>query len=158
DRVVHAAGAAHPDHPGAAHHRQAGGRGVTLARPITTTAARTTPRTRTLSRFQRGQLLRILALAAYTLIAVFPFYWMVITTFKQNADLYSETNNPLWFNMAPTLDNVTYLLEQTRFMQWMLNSLIIGVCVVAITLVLAVPAGYALARLHLPGAEHMGIL
>jgi multiple sugar transport system permease protein len=111
-----------------------------------------------LSHFQRGQLLRILALAAYTLVAVFPFYWMVITTFKQNADLYSETNNPLWFNMAPTLDNVTYLLEQTRFMQWMLNSLIIGVCVVAITLVLAVPAGYALARLHLPGAEHMGIL
>lgn len=109
-------------------------------------------------RWQRGRVLRVTSLAIYTLIAVFPFYWMVITTFKQNSDLYSETNNPLWFNAAPTLDNITYLLEQTRFLTWMLNSLIIGVGVVVITLLLAVPAGYALARLRLPGAEHMGII
>jgi multiple sugar transport system permease protein len=111
-----------------------------------------------LGRWQRGQSLRILALAIYTLVTVFPFYWMVITTFKQNSDLYSETNNPLWFNAPPTFDNVTYLLEQTRFLTWMMNSLIIGVGVVLITLITAVPAGYALARLHLPGAEQMGIM
>jgi len=110
-----------------------------------------------LSRSQRATLLRGLALAVYALVAVFPFYWMVITTFKQNADLYSETNNPLWFNMAPTLANIQYLFEQTRFVTWMLNSLIIGVGVVVITLVLAVPAGYALARLRLPGANTLGI-
>lgn len=109
------------------------------------------------TRADRGQLLRISALAVYTLVAVFPFYWMVITVFKQNSDLYSETNNPLWFNAAPTLDNVIYLLEQTRFLTWMANSLIIGVSVVVITLLTAVPAGYALARLRLPGAEHLGI-
>jgi multiple sugar transport system permease protein len=110
-----------------------------------------------LSRWQRGQALKILALTVYTLVTVFPFYWMVITTFKQNSDLYSETNNPLWFNAPPTFDNVTYLLEQTRFLTWMLNSLIIGVGVVVITLITAVPAGYALARLRLPGAEQLGI-
>jgi multiple sugar transport system permease protein len=110
-----------------------------------------------LNRWQRGQALKILALTVYTLVTVFPFYWMVITTFKQNSDLYSETNNPLWFNAPPTFDNVTYLLEQTRFLTWMLNSLIIGVGVVVITLVTAVPAGYALARLRLPGAEQLGI-
>jgi multiple sugar transport system permease protein len=109
------------------------------------------------SRWQRGTMLRVITLGVYTLLTVFPFYWMIITTFKQNSDLYSETNNPLWFNAPPTLDNVTYLLEQTRFLTWMLNSLIIGVGVVIITLVTAVPAGYALARLRLPGAEHMGI-
>jgi multiple sugar transport system permease protein len=110
-----------------------------------------------LSRWRRGTVLRVITLAAYTLLTVFPFYWMIITTFKQNSDLYSETNNPLWFNAPPTLDNVLYLLEQTRFLTWMLNSLIIGVGVVIITLVTAVPAGYALARLRLPGAEHLGI-
>ena len=72
------------------------------------------------------------ALALYTVVTVFPFYWMIITVFKQNSDLYSETNNPLWFNAAPTFSNVQYLLEQTRFLTWMLNSLIIGVCVVGI--------------------------
>ena len=58
-----------------------------------------------LSRAQRGTLLRGIALGVYTVVTVFPFYWMVITVFKQNSDLYSETNNPLWFNAPPTLDN-----------------------------------------------------
>ncbi|MBV9327110.1 MAG: carbohydrate ABC transporter permease [Chloroflexi bacterium] len=110
-----------------------------------------------LSRWQRGTTLRVITLAVYTLLTVFPFYWMIITTFKQNSDLYSETNNPLWFNAPPTLDNVTYLLEQTRFLTWMWNSLVIGIGVVIITLITAVPAGYALARLRLPGAEKLGI-
>jgi multiple sugar transport system permease protein len=110
-----------------------------------------------LTRAQRGTIMRALALALYTVVTVFPFYWMIITVFKQNADLYSETNNPLWFNAPPTLDNVVYLLQQTRFLTWMANSLIIGIGVVIITLITAVPAGYALARLRLPGAEHLGV-
>jgi multiple sugar transport system permease protein len=110
-----------------------------------------------LNRAQRGTIMRALALALYTVVTVFPFYWMIITVFKQNADLYSETNNPLWFNAPPTLDNVVYLLQQTRFLTWMANSLIIGIGVVIITLITAVPAGYALARLRLPGAEQLGI-
>ena len=110
-----------------------------------------------LRRSQRSAVLRGLALALYTVVTVFPFYWMIVTTFKQNNDLYNETNNPLWFNAPPTLANIQYLLEQTRFVTWMANSLIIGVGVVGITLLLAVPAGYALARLRLPGAEQLGI-
>jgi ABC-type glycerol-3-phosphate transport system permease component len=58
------------------------------------------------TRSQRTTALRGLALALYTIVTVFPFYWMVITTFKQNGDLYSETNNPLWFNAPPTLANL----------------------------------------------------
>jgi len=110
-----------------------------------------------LNRSQRATLLRGLALALYTVVTVFPFYWMIITVFKQNSDLYLTSNNPLWFNAPPTLDNLLYLLQQTRFLTWMANSLIIGVGVVIITLLTAVPAGYALARLRLPGAEQMGI-
>jgi multiple sugar transport system permease protein len=110
-----------------------------------------------LSRSQRATLLRGLALGLYTVVTIFPFYWMIITVFKQNSDLYLTSNNPLWFNAPPTLDNLLYLLQQTRFLTWMANSLIIGIGVVIITLVTAVPAGYALARLRLPGAEQMGI-
>ena len=110
-----------------------------------------------LRRSQRSAVLRGLALALYTVVTVFPFYWMIVTVFKQNNDLYNETNNPLWFNAPPTLANIQYLLEQTRFLTWMANSLIIGVGVVVITLLLAVPAGYALARLRLPAAEQLGI-
>src|ERR671932_1439934 len=124
---------------------------LTAARPL----AR--PRRRLITRSQQSTALRALAMAAYTLVAAFPFFWMAITIFKANNDLYNPSNNPLWFNQPPTFANVEYLFQQTRFTTWMLNSLIIGVLVVAITLLISVPAGYALARLGLPGANQMGM-
>jgi multiple sugar transport system permease protein len=97
------------------------------------------------------------ALAFFVILAAFPFYWMLITAFKSNADLYDVGNVPFWFNAPPTLEHFRYLFEQTLFARWLLNSLIIGVCVVAITLATAVPAGYALARLAGRNAEALGI-
>ena len=97
------------------------------------------------------------AVALFVILAAFPFYWMLITAFKTNADLYNIDNIPFWFNQPPTLDHFRYLFEQTLFARWLLNSLIIGVCVVGITLVTAIPAGYALARLAGRGAETLGI-
>jgi multiple sugar transport system permease protein len=73
------------------------------------------------------------------------------------ADLYQVTNIPFWFNQSPTLEHFRYLFEQTLFGRWLLNSLIIGVCVVAITFVTAIPAGYALTRLAGRSGEALGI-
>ncbi|HYM03564.1 MAG TPA: carbohydrate ABC transporter permease [Stellaceae bacterium] len=98
-----------------------------------------------------------LAVAFFVLIAAFPFYWMLITAFKSNSDLYDLDSLPFWFNEPPTLDHVRYLFEQTLFARWLLNSLIIGLCVVAITLVTAVPAGYSLARMMGKRGEAFGI-
>ena len=85
------------------------------------------------------------AIAFFVILTAFPFYWMLITSLKTNPDLYSVTSIPFWFNDAPTLEHFRYPLEQTQFTRWLLNSLTIGVCVVAITLVAALPAGYSLA-------------
>jgi multiple sugar transport system permease protein len=97
------------------------------------------------------------AVAFFVILAAFPFYWMLITAFKTNPDLYSVTNIPFWFNQPPTLEHFRYLFEQTLFLRWLVNSLIIGVCVVGITLVTAIPAGYALTRLSGRNAEALGI-
>jgi len=97
------------------------------------------------------------AVAFFVVLTAFPFYWMVITSFKTNADLYDISNIPFWFNEAPTLEHFRYLFEQTMFARWLLNSLIIGVCVVAITLVTALPAGYSLARMTGRSGEALGI-
>ena len=97
------------------------------------------------------------AVAFFLVLAAFPFYWMVITSFKTNADLYSVTHNPFWFNDPPTLDHFRYLFDKTLFTTWLLNSLIIGLCVTAITLVTAVPAGYSLARMTGRNGEALGI-
>ena len=97
------------------------------------------------------------AVAFFLVLAAFPFYWMVITSFKTNADLYSVTNIPFWFNDPPTLEHFRYLFEKTLFTTWLLNSLIIGVCVTAITLVAALPAAYSLARMTGRNGEALGI-
>ena len=97
----------------------------------------------------------------FTAFAVFPFYWMLITTFKQNADLYVGATNvqhdPFIFNLPPTLEHLTYLFEKTLYSTWLLNTLTVGVVVVGITLALSVPAGYSLARLTGRGGERMSI-
>jgi len=96
-------------------------------------------------------------LTPFLLMALFPVYWMVITAFKQDADLYRMDVVPLWFHLPPTLAHFTRLFTQTYFVAQVANTLQLAVCVVAITMVTAVPAGYALARLRLPGAENVGI-
>ena len=97
------------------------------------------------------------ALTGVLVFAAFPFYWMVITAFKRDSDLYNLESNPFWFNQPPTLDHVQLLFTQTEFLRWIENSLIIGIVVVAITLVIAVPAGYSLARMGGSKAENLGI-
>lgn len=94
-----------------------------------------------------------LPLSPYLFVVLFPFYWMVITTFKRDSDLYNLTTAPFWFKQPPTLEHLRLLLEGTLFVRWLENSLVIGALVVLITLVLALPAAYALARMHFPGAR-----
>ena len=93
--------------------------------------------------------------------AVFPFYWMVVTSFKQNADLYvgatNTAHNPFIFNLPPTLDHLKLLFGQTLYLTWLRNTLFVGLVVVAITLLLAVPAGYSLARLTGRWGERLSI-
>jgi multiple sugar transport system permease protein len=104
-----------------------------------------------------GQVGFYAAVLALVVIAGFPFYWMLLTAFKTDADLYNLQSSPFWFNATPTLAHIRYLLTDTQFPRWLLNSLIIGVCVVAITLGTALPAGYSLARMPSRRAESLGI-
>jgi multiple sugar transport system permease protein len=95
--------------------------------------------------------------AAFATFAAFPFYWMVITTFKETRDLLNTNNNPFLFNDPPTLEHLKLLFEETLYAQWLWNTAWVGMLVVAVTLLLAVPAGYALARLTGRAGEQLGI-
>ncbi len=93
----------------------------------------------------------------FALVLAFPFYVMVITAFKNGTEFYDATATPYWFKHGPTWDNVRNLFHTTPYTNWLENTAIIGVAVVAITLVLAVPAGYALARLAGGVGQTLGI-
>jgi multiple sugar transport system permease protein len=96
-------------------------------------------------------------LVFFVTFLAFPFYWMVITAFKTNQDLYDTHNNPYLFNSPPTLRHLSVLFEDTQYLQWLLNTGFVGVVVVVITLLLAVPAGYALARMTGAWAQTLGV-
>ncbi|MFN2387547.1 MAG: carbohydrate ABC transporter permease [Thermoanaerobaculia bacterium] len=100
---------------------------------------------------------RLPVVALFGVFLSFPFYWMLITSFKRTSDLYDLENNPFVFNEPPTLDHWMLLFRQTLYGRWLGNTAFVGILVVAITLVLAVPAAYALARRAGRWGERAGI-
>jgi multiple sugar transport system permease protein len=108
-------------------------------------------------RHLRSNVLFTLVLIPFVVFAFFPVYWMFLTAFKQVNDLYNLDNNPVLFHLAPTLDQITYLLEKTPYVTWFLNTLEVGGLVVIITLLISVPAAYVLARTTFPGSTTLGI-
>lgn len=114
-------------------------------------------RRRAARRHVAGRATLYLTAITFALVAAFPFLWGTITSFKQNPDLYTFTNNPFLFNKPPTFHHVAYLFNSTPFLTFIKNTLEVGGAVVLITLVLGLPSAYALARLNLKWGGVMGI-
>jgi len=98
-----------------------------------------------------------LIVGPFAIVLAFPFYVMLITAFKQQRDFYDLSHTPYWFHKGPTLANARFLFNETPYTQWLQNTAIIGIAVVLITLLLAVPAGYALARLSGGVGQSLGV-
>jgi multiple sugar transport system permease protein len=80
----------------------------------------------------------------FAIVLAFPFFWMAVTSLKNQAQVYDPTK--VW-SFSPTLANYGYLFHHTDYLRWVRNSSFVGLMVVLITLAVAIPAGYALARL-----------
>jgi len=80
----------------------------------------------------------------FAIVLAFPFAWMAVTSLKPEGQVYEQSKT---WTFSPTLENYGYLLHHTGYMRWIRNSCLVGLAVVLITLAIALPAGYALARL-----------
>ena len=97
-----------------------------------------------------------LPLFTYLIFLLFPFYWMMIVSFKPTTDLFNLKFNPFWIQHF-TLDNYLYLFENTEFSSWVINTLIISVVATTLSLVCSIFIGYALARFRFPGSNFLGV-
>jgi multiple sugar transport system permease protein len=95
-------------------------------------------------------------LVPFVFFALFPFYFMLVTSFKSNAELYNLKAVPFWVQTGAITDHYHLLFFKTEFLTWMLNSLIISVTATGASIVLAILAGYSLARLRFPGVGSFG--
>jgi multiple sugar transport system permease protein len=92
----------------------------------------------------------------FVAFALFPFYYMVITSLKNDAELYNLKAVPFLIQTGIITDHYHYLFFKTEFWTWMKNSLIISVIATSVSLVIAILAGYSLARLKFPGVGSFG--
>jgi multiple sugar transport system permease protein len=105
-----------------------------------------------------SNLVTYLVVGPFAIVLAFPFYWMLWTSLKTEQDLYNVENVPFSFsNGSPTFDNVRFLFEETDYARWLWNTVLVGIVVVAITLAVSMPAGYALARLSGRWGQSLGV-
>ena len=93
-----------------------------------------------------------LLLLVVIFVCVFPFYWMVSTSFKEQAAILSPA--PQFF-FQPTLGNYTRAFEKFDIGASLVNSLIVALSTTAISLVLGAPAAYAIARFDFKGKRDL---
>ncbi len=99
-----------------------------------------------------GRLLHLLGLLAVLVFAVFPFYWMVSSSFKGGADLLASP--PHWL-FAPTLDHYRDVFADQKVTHAILDSLVVAICTTALATLLGTPAAYALARFEFRGKSDL---
>jgi len=90
----------------------------------------------------------------FAIVLAFPFFWMAVTSLKPEAQVYDPKK--VW-SFHPTLTSYGYLFHHTDYLRWLGNSCFVGAMVVVITLLVAMPAGYALARLSGGFGRSMGV-
>jgi len=91
-----------------------------------------------------GRWVRIyIPLFLFILVTLFPFYWMIVTSFKSDAELLDHNTNPM-FVIAPTLHHYQFLFFESHFAQWLSNTTIIAFVSTGISLFCSILAGYAI--------------
>ena len=120
-----------------------------------------------------------LIVGPFAIVLAFPFYWMLVTAFKTNGDLYNLDNVPFTYHPSQaavgeklsfqhdhwlpfgfenaTTSHITFIFSDTNYLRWVENTAVVGGLVVVITLLLAVPAGYSLARLSGRWGQSVGV-
>jgi multiple sugar transport system permease protein len=98
-------------------------------------------------------------LAVFLLFTLFPFYWMAVTSFRPDGELYrswrAANSAPFW-TVNPTLSHFRDLLTNTYFLRWLWNTFFIAAVSTLISLACSLLAAYALARLRFPMAGTLG--
>ncbi|HTP62012.1 MAG TPA: carbohydrate ABC transporter permease [Burkholderiales bacterium] len=94
-------------------------------------------------------------LVLFVIFFLLPPVYMLITSLKSSAEIGAITNP--WFVYKPTLDNYAALLGSAQYLTFFKNSAIVSVVVVIITMLISVPAAFALARMKFWGSTALGM-
>jgi len=91
-------------------------------------------------------------LILFAIFFLIPPYYQLVTATKSTAEISNQTTDPWLPSPSPTLENLDNLWNHTDFPIYLKNSAIVTICVVAVTMVIAVPAAFALGRMKFWGS------
>ena len=111
-----------------------------------------------LNNLPRRILTLYLPLAVFVFVLLFPFYWMAITAVKPDDQLTDYANHSPFWVVGPTLDHIKYLLFETSYPGWLLNTLYVSVGATVLSLGASVFAAYAIERIRFGGSRTVGLL
>lgn len=94
--------------------------------------------------------LSYLLLSFWAVVVLFPFYWMVLTSFKSYG-AYNAEHTPVFFTLSPTLENYWNAFTAVPLGQYLINTLIFSLLTTAAMVLVSTLAAYAFARLRFRG-------
>ena len=92
------------------------------------------------------------ALSVFVVSFLVPPFYMLMTSLKSSAEISAQKGNP-WIVHHPTLENFWYLITYPNFQTYYLNSVIVTVLTVAVSMTIAVLAAFSLARMGFWGSQ-----
>jgi multiple sugar transport system permease protein len=98
--------------------------------------------------------IRITLLTLFGLLMLFPFIWMIATSFKQGIDVFNLSILPA----NPTFNNYEKLFTSSHFPWWFMNSLIVGSCVTISVLFFDSLVGFTLSKYNFRGKRVIFLL
>jgi len=127
--------------------------GLAPARTMGAAALRTKARRTSLHRQRQWALWgSYAALAVFVVMFLMPPFYTLMTSLKSSAEISSETGSP-WVVRHPTLENFWYLITYPNFQTYYLNSVVITVLTVAVSMIISVLAAFSLARMGFWGSN-----
>lgn len=102
-----------------------------------------------------GHRIRVVSGVLVSLTFLFPIVWMVLTSFKQQVDIFT---NPPTFFFKPTLATYAEYMQRADIVRRLINTTIVAVGSGLLSIVVGTMAGYALARIRIQGSATIGLL
>ena len=96
------------------------------------------------------KILTYIFLSVWGVIVLFPFYWMMLTSFKSYGSYNAETT-PSFFPTDPTLNNYITAFSDVPLLDYIFNTLIFTLVTTALMLIVTILAAFAFARLNFKG-------
>ncbi len=96
-------------------------------------------------------------LGIWAIVVIFPFYWMLLSSFKSYGD-YNAESVPQFITLNPTVENYIIAFTSVPLLDYFLNTLIFTIATTAIMLIVIIPAAFAFSRMNFRGKNILFVL